>query len=391
MVRKKHCSLVVGFAGVLLLGSVAGLFARVAPSPAERNLPSQSAEETERVRRALIEKATAFLKSRQDDSGGWSTKQSIGITGIVVTALLQTGTPANDPVCAKGLQFIEGLINPEAGHIAGKDPRLGLQNYVTSVNVLALKAAGRDQAYRPVIRNAAEFLKKLQWDDSEGKTAKEDYFGGAGYDSKSRPDLSNTQFFLDALHEAGVPTGDPAYQKALVFVSRCQNFQSEFNDQPWAGAINDGSFIYSAAGGGSTKTSDDPKSPLTGYGSMTYAGIKSMIYCGLTKDDPRVKMALGWLRKNYTTERNPGMPPQLAERGLYYYYHTMAKTLALLQELPFLDAQGKPHDWKTDLIRTLQVKQKADGSWINANDRWMEGDPNLVTAYALLALSYCGR
>jgi squalene-hopene/tetraprenyl-beta-curcumene cyclase len=59
--------------------------------------------------------------------------------------------------------------------------------------------------------------------------------------------------------------------------------------------------------------------------------------------------------------------------------------------LPFLDAQGKPHDWKTDLIRTLQVKQKADGSWINANDRWMEGDPNLVTAYALLALSYCGR
>ena len=30
--------------------------------------------------------------------------------------------------------------------------------------------------------------------------------------------------------------------------------------------------------------------------------------------------------------------------------------------------------------------QKDDGSWINGNARWLEGDPNLVTAYSLLAL-----
>ena len=28
-------------------------------------------------------------------------------------------------------------------------------------------------------------------------------------------------------------------------------------------------------------------------------------------------------------------------------------------------------------------------SWINKQDRWYEGDPDLVTAYALLALVYC--
>jgi hypothetical protein len=26
---------------------------------------------------------------------------------------------------------------------------------------------------------------------------------------------------------------------------------------------------------------------------------------------------------------------------------------------------------------------------VNTNARWMEGDPNLVTSYALLALAYC--
>ena len=55
----------------------------------------------------------------------------------------------------------------------------------------------------------AKFLKELQWDEGEGKTQKDDFYGGAGYDSKSRPDLSNTQFFLDALVAAGVPKDDP--------------------------------------------------------------------------------------------------------------------------------------------------------------------------------------
>ena len=35
------------------------------------------------------------------------------------------------------------------------------------------------------------------------------------------------------------------------------------------------------------------------------------------------------------------------------------------------------------------MMQQPDGSWINTNSRWMEGDPNLVTGYALLSLSYC--
>ena len=342
---------------------------------------------------AVVDKATKYLKDKQDDKGAWSADKNIGVTGVVVTGLLQTGTKPDAEPAAKGLTFIEGLVNEKAGHIAGADPRVGLQNYVTCVNVMALAAARQDDKYKKVVGNAADFLKKLQWDDGEGKKPADDFFGGAGYDSKSRPDLSNTQFFLDALVAAGVKQDDEAFKKVQVFVSRCQNHKSEHNTAPWAGKIDDGSFIYSAAGGGSTKTTDEPldgsKDPLPGYGSMTYAGVKSLIYAGVSKDDPRVKTALGWLKANYTVDANPGMPPQLKDRGLYYYYHTMAKTLDVLGEDAFEDAKGTKHDWRTDLFRALEARQQADGSWVNKNDRWLEGDPNLVTGYVLMALSHC--
>jgi squalene-hopene/tetraprenyl-beta-curcumene cyclase len=365
------------------------LAAVIALLPAGQTADPAPAKPTKAQWQAVMDRATAYLKSTQDDNGGWSTQRNIGVTGVVVTGLLQSGQSPDDEPAARGLRYIEGLVNPTAGHIAGTDPKLGLQNYVTSVNVMALAAAKRDQKYRPVIGNAVEFLKKLQWDDGEGKSPKDDFYGGAGYDSKSRPDLSNTQFFLDALKDAGVPGGDDAVRKAMVFVSRCQNLKTEHNTAPWSGKINDGSFIYSAAAGGQTKTSDDPNAPLTGYGSMTYAGVKSMIYAGLSKDDPRVKTALGWIHKNYTVDANPGMPPQLSQRGLYYYYHTMAKTLDLLGDDYVVDAKGVKHDWRADLFNALAKRQRPDGSWVNDTDRWMEGDPNLVTGYALMALSHC--
>jgi squalene-hopene/tetraprenyl-beta-curcumene cyclase len=287
------------------------------------------------------------------------------------------------------LAYIEGLVNPEKHHIAGKDPKIQLQNYVTCVNVMALAAAKKSDRYKKVIGDAAEFLKKLQWDEEEGKAKSSDFYGGFGYDSHSRPDLSNSQFALEALEAAGIAKDDPALQKALTFVSRCQNLKGEANDQPWAGKVNDGSFIYSPAAGGQSKAGGDPQTGLIGYGSMTYAGIKSMIYCGVGKDDPRIKKAYDWIRKHYTVDANPGMPKVFADRGLYYYYHTMAKALDVLGVDQVVDAQGKAHDWRKDITAALAKRQRADGSWLNERDQWMEGDANLVTGYSLMALSHC--
>ena len=339
----------------------------------------------------VAQKAARFLHGTQDKNGGWSTDKNPGVTGIAVTGLLKSGmaTP-QDPLGQKALKYIESLVNPEQKHIAGKDPKVQLLNYVTSINVMALVEDKQDEKYKAIVGDAVAFLKKLQWDDEEGKDASSDFFGGAGYDSKSRPDLSNTQTFLDALKAAGIGPGDPAMKKALIFVNRCQNLKGEHNDRPWAKLINDGSFIYTAATGGATKVVDKPleNGALPGYGSMTYAGIKSMIYCGVSKDDPRIKKAYEWIQNNYSVDKNPGMPEVRSQWGLYYYYNTMAKTLDALGVDYVVDSKGVKHDWRKDITEALAKRQRADGSFHNVPN-WMEADQNLVTGYALMALSYC--
>jgi squalene-hopene/tetraprenyl-beta-curcumene cyclase len=128
----------------------------------------------------------------------------------------------------------------------------------------------------------------------------------------------------------------------------------------------------------------DPASGLRSYASMTYAGLKSMIYAGLTDNDPRVKAAYDYIRQHYSLDENPG----LGQAGLYYYYHTFAKALALLGKPTLVDSSGRSHDWRAELVEALAKRQNANGSWVNPADRFMEGDPNLVTAYGLLALAY---
>ena len=117
---------------------------------------------------------------------------------------------------------------------------------------------------------------------------------------------------------------------------------------------------------------------------MTYAGLKSMIYAGVSSEDPRVLAAMNWLRRNYTFKENPGM----GEAGLYYYLHTAAKALDALGNDEFVDADGVSHEWRKDLTTVILSTQQSNGSWVNDNPRWLEGDANLVTSYALLALSY---
>ena len=245
--------------------------------------------------------------------------------------------------------------------------------------------ANRDGRYDKLLKNADRFIKQEQWDESEGHDRSSMYYGGAGYGRHERPDLSNTQFLIEALKAAGNGPDDEAMQKALVFVSRCQNLETEHNTTDFARTNPDGGFYYTIAAGGSSMAGETPEGGLRSYGSMTYAGLKSMIYAGVGPDDPRVKAAFDWIRKHYDLETNPGM----ADNGLYYYYHTFAKALNAMGVDKVEDADGVKHDWRRELRQELLSRQRPDGSWVNENPRWMEGEPSLVTGYALLALSYC--
>ena len=79
----------------------------------------------------------------------------------------------------------------------------------------------------------------------------------------------------------------------------------------------------------------------------------------------------------------------MGKQGLFYYYHTMARTLSVIGKDTIVDGKGVTHDWRKEIVDRLAATQRKNGSWLNEADRWYEGDPNLVSAYCLMALSYC--
>jgi squalene-hopene/tetraprenyl-beta-curcumene cyclase len=54
-------------------------------------------------------------------------------------------------------------------------------------------------------------------------------------------------------------------------------------------------------------------------------------------------------------------------------------------------ADGRVIEWRREVAMRLLNLQQADGSWVNANGRWWEKDPVLVTSYAVLSLEIIWR
>lgn len=368
----------------------------------------------QQLARRALERGLAYLRRQQGPGGGWMESAtaapttdpgkpapvSVAITALALKALAQARADesAPDPAIDRGSMF---LVSARGDGGTWDDS--GMSCYVHSCVVSAL-AALNETRFADELREATRILTGLQWDQGEGLSPRQDWFGGAGYGSHGRPDLSNTQFMLDALHDAGISPDEPVVQRALAFVSRAQNFKSA-NPASWAqNGANDGGFIYTPANGGESMASEaagegrygelvpDPAHrSLRSYGSMTYAGFKSMVYAGLDRNDPRVRAAYDWIRRHFRFDENPG----LGQQGLFYYYHAMARALRAAQQpiiTPIAEpgaasaVTSAPRNWREALVDALVERQRDDGSWVNSADRWLEGQPALCTTYAVLAL-----
>jgi len=367
---------------VLLPAAWCGLAERAAAAPADA-APTALGPDPKRYA-AVVDRGVRFLTERQSADGSLSGHAGTGPTALATLALLRAGRTPDDPQVARGLAYLEEFCQESGGIHA---PGSHVSNYETCVAVVTLKEANRAGRYDKALRQAEAFLRRGVIDESDGKDPSQTAYGGVGYGRRSRPDLSNTAFLIEALRTAGAGADDEAVQKALAFVSKCQNLESAHNTTRFAAKVNDGGFYYTPMHDRQDSERQLPNGGLRSYGAMTYSGLKSMIYAGLTEDDPRVKAAVEWIRRHYELASNPGM----GDAGLYYYYHTFAKALDALGEDEFADAAGVKHDWRRELFEELARRQRPDGSWVNSNGRWMEGDPNLATAFALLALSYCRR
>lgn len=355
----------------------------------------------------FADRAINFLRSQQTDTGGWSVPQQgpvfPAITGLVTTGmLLDPELDASDEDIAQAIEFMLSYRQEDGGIY----DRL-LASYNTSICLSALALARdelpmADQAVEP----AVSFLRELQWggsasvsealaDEVAPVARSHPFFGGVGYGRSGRPDNSNLTFFLQALEDAGVPGDDPAVQRALVFLERTQ-MDGTINSMPYAAGSSQGGFIYATSpsgdeadlGTGESKAGEVAEtlsdgttaSRLQAYGSMTYAGFKSYAYAQLDADDPRVAAAMRWMADHYTLDENPNVGTD----GYYYYLLVFGRALGARGELIVPTTSGDA-DWTADLAAKLIELQQDDGSVRVVDDRWLENDPVLITAYSLIA------
>ncbi|HEY8749114.1 MAG TPA: hypothetical protein VIM11_14115 [Tepidisphaeraceae bacterium] len=388
--------LIAAAVSAALAGSSAGVWSAPQPGGTVVAQAGDAATAGLAHAQAMVDKGLAYLKEHQKPDGGWQeAADPPAITAIVIKAFVQDGhVKPDDAFLEKALAKLVSFQKDD-GSIS--DDRLATYN--TAIAISALAESKQDR-YKPALTKALQYLRTIQWlDKIDGVPANmkvkenDPNYGGFGYGSKGKAaDLSNSQTALDALKDAGLKPEDPAFQAALKFLTRAQN-NSETNDQKWA--AEDGGFIYSTADGGSSKaldyTTPDGRVVHRSYGSMTYAGLKSMIYAGLSKDDPRVKAAWKWVTHNWTLDENPGVKfgdaknPKGGDDGLFYYYHTLARALHAYGEPVITDAKGDKHDWRLELLQKLSAQQAADGHWTGLQ-KWMEDKPTLSTAYAILAI-----
>jgi len=344
---------------------------------------------------AAMDRAARWLSTHQSDDGSWSNPEFPALTGLPVWALARHG--GYPDAVNQGVKYILTCVHDDGSiYRTPSEERKGggLANYNTAICMVALHATGRPDL-NSTVQKARQYVAGTQHfgDDI--------YRGGMGYDAstgRAYADLSNSYLAYEAmrltqgvedLRKEGEPAADLDWQAAIEFVESIQN-RPESNEQPWASDSPEeyGGFAYrpdqSMAG---SYTNSDGAVRLRSYGSMTYAGLLSFIYAQVDKSDPRVQSAVDWATKHWTLEENPGMGAE----GLYYYYHTLAKALAVYGQ-DLLDRPDATRiNWRQDLIRKLVSLQKTDpdtgaGYWMNEANRWWESDPVLVTAYALLAL-----
>ena len=377
------------------------VFAMMTPSVLAQSI----SPEHQRKATLIADRAMSYLESRQNEmTYGFDDDPDVqtlpAITGLVVTGfMLDPSVDERHPVVVTGTRYILKHQQPDGGIY--KDM---LPSYNTAICLSALALVNRTDAFEAMLKGRS-FLKTLQHGDFNSSNPEDPgfeepininhpYYGGVGYGKHGRPDLSNLSFFVQALHDTGVSTNDPAYQRALVFLQRVQ-MNDEINDMPYADDSDQGGFIYATVpniesvdglagqsqAGTTTETLEDGTEivRLRAYGSMTYAGFKSLLFANLDHDDSRVKEAWGWIEDNYTLQENPGMGMQ----GYYYYLCTMARAL---------DAMGveevSGNNWREDLVDILWENQYPNGGFKVHESRWMENNDILITAYALITIQH---
>jgi hypothetical protein len=371
--------------------------------PLPRELPARSPDQA-------LAAGVAYLLEAQSPDGSWRSdvyatfKDGLALTPLVLRALQDAAAAGVDPLGSgparrKGIEFLARLVKPDGTIDPGPDG-IDYPIYTASLTLKALTHPD-GKAFATARNTWIDYIKARQLTEKLGWKENEKQFGGWGYcrvvPRKPEPNtfappliesnLSATVFALDALRSAGV-TDPTIYEKAAIFVRRCQNVRAEGSD------VLDGGFhfIYDDPtrnkAGGSKGSTDQQR--FYSYGSTTADGVRALAYCGFPTDEPRRAEAADWLSKNFRPDTHPGryISPHEPNREAVYFYYAASVTRALHDKL-FVLAGNR--DGARELAQALARRQNRDGSWINPVELVRENDPLVATSNAVSALSTCLR
>jgi hypothetical protein len=336
--------------------------------------------------RPALARAADYLWREQADDGGWHSRtygllrSGQSLTPFVVEALLEIPEDVYPRPAAKvnrAIEFIRRTTTP-AGAVGMMDPAIpDYPNYATALSLRVLcrwRPAGWERDAARMVEN----LRRQQFTEQNGWSREDRAYGAWGMGGAVlRPpdtghvDLSMTRHVLEALRAAGVPASDAVFERARVFLERCQNFD------PQAGA--DGGFFFSTTEFDTNKAGHDGKS-FRSYGTTTADGILAMIAAGTPPDDARLQAATRWLTSHHRDMDVPGFIGEAYQRwprGLAFYSAAVStrafRTLKLTVNRKMADG--------------LEKMQRSDGSWANSENLVKEDDPLIATAFAVHALA----
>ena len=310
-------------------------------------------------------------------------------TAFWVEALKDAGVDRDDPAFKRAIVFLQRTQQLQGVNDMpyGKDSKQGGFIYATSENS---KTIGSGQSFAGDIAESlsgppgVRVIVKLRPKDNDGKPVL--LSRDAILKRITAQMMSSSLMEIAAIGDdvqVLVGPGESSGCSAFEIRAKCEAAErftslvgAAFRDE----IGEEGSFA------GEAVTNWRAESRLRAYGSMTYAGFKSYLYAGLSKNDPRVAAARGWIESHYTLAENPGVGTD----GLYYYYVMFAKALDADGRATVLTPDGS-RDWRIDLVNQLSSLQNEDGSFRSVDDRWMENDPVLITAYALNALQLASK
>ena len=350
---------------------------------------SARAQDAEAVK-ASIKKGTDWLQKQQNEDGTFGKSRGAampGMVGLVVKAMASSPEKIREDNAAMG-KAVKNMLSKQQVDGSIAIPDFGLENYNTSVAVVALVAL-ENPAHKDAIEKAKKYLLTNQMLEEKGydKDKHPRAYGGFGYGGSKRTDVSNTAFTLEALKAAGLEENSPAWKNAVLFLKRCQDNDETNDAAEMKGGDNSGGFVYLPGDSEfGTYTSKSGKKLPKPYGNMTYQAVKGLIYAGVKKDEPAMQAAFKWIKNNYSVAENPGGK---GSEGYFYYVNAFAKAMAANGEKEIELADGRKVNWAKDLAAQLMKMQKEDGSFVNPDKRWMEDEPTLATAYAIDALNLC--